>query len=124
MSGTSLSRSTSNILVAMKNDTRSPKNTFESKQTMFLPIYNFESAKHSYINEFRDTHYYFPRIQEKRSHSNSFLIKRGNVNAGLYSGHQVVMRDSHTSNIKKLDYTKTSNKISPGKVTDLPSGLY
>jgi hypothetical protein len=72
--------------------------------------------------------------------SKSFIIKRGHVNAGLYSGHHII-RDSPAHMLMKPqmltpagDYCNrthlshvtphNSGHMSPGKVTDLPSGLY
>jgi hypothetical protein len=72
--------------------------------------------------------------------SKSFIIKRGHVNAGLYSGHHVI-RDSPAHMLMKpqmltpvRDYSNrshlshvtshNSSHMPPAKVTDLPSGLY
>lgn len=72
--------------------------------------------------------------------SKSFIIKRGHINAGLYSGFHVI-RDSPAHMLMKpqmltpaRDYcnkshsspvsSRNSGHMPPGKVTDLPSGLY
>jgi hypothetical protein len=72
--------------------------------------------------------------------SKSFIIKRGHINAGLYSGHHVI-KDSPVHMLMKpqmltpaRDYcnrsslspvsSRNSGHMPPGKVTDLPSGLY
>lgn len=81
----------------------------EEKSKMFLP-----SAKNRH-----DLLCYFPRVQEKKS--NSFLIKRGHTNAGLYSGQ--ITRQHISPVLKSREYLSSSNKSSE-KVTDFPSGLY
>lgn len=87
------------------------KGNVEEKKKIFLP--NQEAP------------YYFPRLQEKRSNTSSFLIKRGHTNAGLYSGGYVIKEDQKVNLKKKADYVSAMNcKNSLEKVTDLPSGLY
>lgn len=89
----------------------------EEKHRIFLPINKYDEKEP----------YYFPRVQEKRNHSNSannhsnnsLQIKRGQINAGLYSGHVQI------DNTKKIDYFSTTcSKNSNSKISDLPSGLY
>lgn len=110
---------TTTICRTVSNNNRVPKcfsqQTLE-RNKMFLPTRRSESRNSS------ETHYYFPRIQEKRScSSGSFLVRRGHTNAGLYSG-QVVIKDEA---MKKTEYlASTGSKNSSGKVTDFPSGLY
>lgn len=104
-----LSRSISNVFGGNKKDQGIRKGNVEEKKKMFLPNQKLESP------------YYFPRLQEKRSTS-SFLIKRGHMNAGLYSGY-IIKEDQPVK--KKTDYvTAMNSKNSLEKVTDLPSGLY
>lgn len=81
----------------------------EEKSKMFLP-----SAKNR-----PELLCYFPRVQEKKS--NSFLIKRGHTNAGLYSGQ--ITRQHISPVLKSRECLSNSNKSSE-KVTDFPSGLY
>ncbi|XP_022905139.1 uncharacterized protein [Onthophagus taurus] len=102
-------KSDSNVFTTKLSKCLSQQNLERNK--MFLPANKFQSA---------DTHYYFPRVQEKRHASTSFLTKR--PNAGLYSGQQIVTTGSKT---KKTEYfASVGSKNSSGKVTDIPSGLY
>ncbi|CAH0564231.1 unnamed protein product [Brassicogethes aeneus] len=110
VSGTSLSRSISNVFSSNNRKSKLSCHS-DDKQKMFLPV-----------QRDHDVPYYFPRIHEKKtSTSSSFLIKRGHTNAGLYSG-----QIHHQQSLTKHDYNiniSGSNK-SHGKLTDLPSGLY
>lgn len=112
-SGTSLCRSVSNVFVLSSTERKSKLSTHsEEKQKMFLP------AKTDHY----EVPYYFPRIQEKRSHmSTGFLIKRGHTNAGLYSGQ--VLIDNHVMVAKSREVIAFSSSAS-GKLSDFPSGLY
>lgn len=104
-----LTRSVSNVFGGNKKDQGIRKGNVEEKKKIFLPNQTLESP------------YFFPRLQEKRSTS-SFLIKRGHMNAGLYSGF-IIKEDQPVK--KKTDYVAAMNsKNSLEKVTDLPSGLY
>lgn len=114
-----LSRSISSVFVGRRKDYQVSKvnSNNEEKQRMFLPPKGFDCG------ERLEAPYYFPRLQEKRTANSTFLVKRGHVNAGLYSGF-VVKDDSVTFN-KKSEYIPTvDTRGSVGKVTDLPSGLY
>lgn len=103
-----ITRSVSNVFGG--NQMKKTSNV-EEKKKMFLPNQKLESSQ------------YFPRLQEKRNISN-FLIKRGHMNAGLYSGY-IIKEDQQGSYKKKSDYiTSMNNKNSLEKVTDLASGLY
>ncbi|KAJ8915102.1 hypothetical protein NQ315_000354 [Exocentrus adspersus] len=115
ITSTSLCRSVSNVFTSTKKDGRSRLSTHsEEKQKMFLPPQREQA----------EIPYYFPRVQEKRSSSNtSFMIKRGHTNAGLYSGHGQVIMDSHSMMVSKSKEFCSSSRMC-GKVTDLPSGLY
>lgn len=117
-----LSRSISSVFVGRRKDYQVAKvnsnNGNEEKQRMFLPPKGFDCG------ERLEAPYYFPRLQEKRSATSTFLVKRGHVNAGLYSGY-IVKDENNTSFIKKSEYIPTlDNRGSLGKLTDLPSGLY
>lgn len=108
VSGTSLSRSISNVFVTPRKSKLSTHS--DEKHKMFLPIQRDNEVP-----------YYFPRIQEKKtSTSSSFLIKRGHTNAGLYSGQ---VHHPHTLT-KHKEFMSGSSSRSHGKLTDLPSGLY
>lgn len=114
-----LSRSISSVFVGRRKDYQVTKvnSNSEEKQRMFLPPKGFDCG------ERLEAPYYFPRLQEKRTSNSTFLVKRGHVNAGLYSGY--VIKDSSSSYNKKCEYISTlDSRESPGKVTDLPSGLY
>lgn len=119
---TSISRSTSNNYSNNKNETKfSSHIKYEDKHRMFLP-YRYDNRE-----GYKEPHFYFPRIQE--SPSNSFLIKRGHTNAGLYSGYNIKRESPMGSKrtVVSANSYKTSssrNPISHGKFTDLPSGLY
>lgn len=130
---TTVSRSTSNLYSQVKKDTtikyplhnqhQTHSTKYEEKHRMFLPINKFENR------DVPESHFYFPRIQE--STSNNFMIKRGHINAGLYSGHHII-RDSSASAKKSTiisanNFRNTASRKhakSLGKLTDLPSGLY
>lgn len=126
--GTTLSRSTSNIFLNNRRDFRITKlptgnnQHCDDKHKMFLP-------NHRYENRDNEVHYYFPRVQEKCNNSNnSFLITRGHTNAGMYSGYQVAKNNQNSlNNYRKIEMSplKSKSQIGAiGKVTDLPSGLY
>lgn len=124
---TTVSRSTSNLYSQVKKEPHSGKFSihsqpkYEEKHRIFLPINKFENR------DISEAHFYFPRIQETTS--NNFMIKRGHINAGLYSG-QHIIRDSPASAKKPAmipthNYRSTLNRKNViGKLTDLPSGLY
>lgn len=120
---TTLSRSISNVFASttMRRDAMHNKQSYENTK-MFLP------ANSNRYEERAETRYYFPRLQEKKSTSSSFLIKRGHTNAGMYSGHLQHQLNSHhgASNVaRKVEYFATSgSRNSSSKVTDFPSGLY
>lgn len=102
-----ITRSVSNVF----GGNQVKRNNVEEKKKMFLPNQKLDSTQ------------YFPRLQEKRNTS-SFLIKRGHMNAGLYSGY-IIKEDQQGNYKKKSDYvTSINSKNSLEKVTDLPSGLY
>ncbi|KAI4456664.1 formin-like protein [Holotrichia oblita] len=106
---TSLTRSASNLLVNTKISKCLSQQNLE-RNKMFLPNHKFQHSP-------PDVHYYFPRVQEKRHISTSFLVKR--PNAGLYSGQMI------TNKTKKTEYfASIGSKNSSNKVTDMPSGLY
>ncbi|KRT86098.1 hypothetical protein AMK59_1386, partial [Oryctes borbonicus] len=106
---TSLTRSTSNVFVNSKMSKCLSQQNLE-RNKMFLPSHKFQYAP-------PEVHYYFPRVQEKRHATTSFLIKR--PNAGLYSGQLAA------SKTKKTEYfASIGSKNSSSKVTDMPSGLY
>lgn len=73
----SLVKSVSNVYIKGSNIRPRFGSYSEEKQKIFLPTANSPT---------RNMSYYFPRVQEKRAISTSFLIKRGHQNAGLYSG--------------------------------------
>lgn len=106
---TSLTRSASNLLTNTKISKCMSQQHLE-RNKMFLPNHKFQHSP-------PDVHYYFPRVQEKRHISTSFLVKR--PNAGLYSGQMI------TNKTKKTEYfASIGSKNSSNKVTDMPSGLY
>lgn len=120
---TSISRSTSNNFSHIhKNDTKFSSHTkYEDKHRMFLP-YKYDNREY-----YKEPHFYFPRIQENQS--NSFLIKRGHTNAGLYSGYNVNRASpigSKRTIVSANSYKTSSSRqaIPHGKFADLPSGLY
>lgn len=122
---TTLIRSTSNVFLnGTTKDfkiSKLPSSSYKSEERhkIFLPHHKYENGDY----------YYQSRIQEKpititTNNNNSFVIKRGHTNAGMYSGYhanknnQVIL-----SNVRKMDKSKNQlNSLS--KVTDLPSGLY
>lgn len=104
-----LPRSVSTIFGGNKKDQLVKRSNIEEKKKIFLPNQKLEPP------------YYFPRLQEKRN-TTSFLIKRGHMNAGRYSGY-IIKEDQQIK--KKTDFVASLNsKNSLEKVTDLPSGLY
>lgn len=120
---TSISRSTSNNYSHLKNETKFPSHVkYEDKHRMFLP-YRYDNKE-----LYKEQHFYFPRIQENPG--NSFLIKRGHANAGLYSGYNITRESplgSKKATVISANSYRTSsskNAMSVGKFTDLPSGLY
>lgn len=105
-----VTRSASNVFGGNKQE-EVKRNSVEERKKIFLPNQKLDSSQ------------YFPRLQEKRNTSN-FLIKRGHMNAGLYSGY-IIKEDQQGSYKKKSEYVTTmNNKNSLEKVTDSPSGLY
>lgn len=105
-----VTRSVSNVFSGNTKE-QVKRSNVEEKKKMFLPNQKLEASQ------------YFPRLQEKRNVSN-FLIKRGHMNAGLYSGY-IIKEDQKSSYKKKSDYVMSmNNKNSLEKVTDSPSGLY
>lgn len=105
---TSLVKSVSNVYI--KSNVRPRFGSMsEDKQLMFLPSPRDPPP------------YFFPRVQEKKTTSTSFLIKRGHGNAGLYSGQ--LQGEGRNTLTKNKEFLSLSSGIG-GKVTDLPSGLY
>ncbi|XP_060521299.1 uncharacterized protein LOC132698967 [Cylas formicarius] len=100
-------KTSSNIYV--KRGSRSRFSSYSEDKKIFLPLP---------LGESNNSSHYFPRVQERRVTSTSFLVKRGHANAGLYSGQ--LRCDSF---LRNKDYLAISGK-SGEKVTDLPSGLY
>jgi hypothetical protein len=107
---------------------------------LFLPS---PTSKHSSFESIPQTSHHSPTNSYSKigiSSSKSFIIKRGHVNAGLYSGHHTV-HDSPAHMLMKpqilapaTEYcnrsslspvsSRNSCRTSAARVTDLPSGLY
>lgn len=114
ISGVSITRACNIIMSSNEKNVSKLSLNSEEKQRMFLPT----------LTDHTEIPYYFPRIQEKRSSTNSsFLIRRGHGNAGLYSG-QIVISNQHSYLAKPRDFVMKDKNCIAGKVTDLPSGLY
>lgn len=112
ISGTSLCRSISNVYVNSQKDIKTRLSSYsEEKHRMFLPSNGEEN----------EVLYYFPRIQERKtSNSSSFLMNRGYINAGLYSGQSIETHRYFSGSREVVG----SDCRSSGKLTDYPSGLY
>ncbi|XP_065156527.1 uncharacterized protein mwh isoform X2 [Atheta coriaria] len=111
-SDSGVSRSTVDVCRSNRHSTAS--NQYENPK-MFLPTQKVDEHRTP------ESRYYFPRIQEKKA-NNSFHIKRGHGNAGMYSGQNLSLS---TIGTKKSDYmTTTGSRNSSSKLTDFPSGLY
>ncbi|KAJ9573428.1 hypothetical protein L9F63_009156, partial [Diploptera punctata] len=105
-----------------------------SSHPLFLPTTSNKGSGSSFESIAQLNHHSPTNSHGKTgvSGSKSFVIKRGHTNAGLYSGHHVardapahiLLKPAAAEFCNRSTLSPTSSRMSSGKVTDLPSGLY